>query len=75
MKLFIKIVISIYLFVSILAFLVGIMSANRGDYFWGPLNGCMKRPSRAERFFPSYKLGCYVLGALDKPYYYEDKKK
>jgi hypothetical protein len=78
MRIFIKIVFISYVIMSLFAFVVGLFDANKNgstnpNYTWRA--DCLRTPSRIQKAFPAYKLGCYLGGAAGAPYYYQNKGK
>jgi len=36
-------------------------------------SSCLKKPARIQKYFPAYKLGCYLGSTEGSQYYYEEK--
>ena len=63
--------VGLYVLISIIPFTVGAIDNARqiGD------GACRKRPRNIERFFPAYKLGCWMGSRQGKAYYWSEHGK
>jgi hypothetical protein len=73
------VLVAVYVAISLGAFFDGLIdsveerySVVLNEYI---LSGdCLDRPARAEAYFPTYKLGCWLGGATGRDYYWESPR-
>lgn len=69
MKDFLKFIFAVGVFLYVIVSVASLAMGHMGGGIANEYNECYDTPTRMQRLFPSYRLGCYMASPIDQEYY------